>query len=111
MQLEVLVKSKIFSGLIGIRSYDLPACSITPQPSTLPRAPSQTIPYFYYAYSDNAFQFGFVGIATGYGLDDRGVGARVTVGSRIVTSPSRPDQIWDLPSLLSNGYRGLFPRG
>jgi hypothetical protein len=45
-----------------------------------------------------------VGIATGYGLDDRGVGVRVLVGSRIFSSPRRPD-------LLSNGYRGLFHRG
>jgi len=26
-------------------------------------------------------------------------------------SPPRPDQLWCSPSLLSNGYRGLFPRG
>jgi hypothetical protein len=32
-----------------------------------------------------------VGIATGYGLDDRGVGVRVPVGSRIFSSPRRPD--------------------
>jgi hypothetical protein len=28
--------------LIGIRSRDLPACSIVPQPTTLPRAPTGT---------------------------------------------------------------------
>jgi hypothetical protein len=33
------------------------------------------------------------GIATGYGLDDRGVGVRVPVGSRIVSSPNRPDRL------------------
>jgi hypothetical protein len=32
-----------------------------------------------------------VGIATSYGLDDRGVGVRVPVGSRIFTSLNRPD--------------------
>jgi uncharacterized membrane protein YdcZ (DUF606 family) len=31
------------------------------------------------------------GIVTSYGLDDRGVGVRVPVGSRIFTSPNRPD--------------------
>jgi hypothetical protein len=31
-----------------------------------------------------------VGIATGYGLDDRGVGVRVAVGSRIFSTSSRP---------------------
>jgi hypothetical protein len=30
---------------------------------------------------------GSVGIVTGYGMDVRGVGVRVPVGSRIVTSP------------------------
>jgi hypothetical protein len=49
-----------------------------------------------------------VGIATSYGLDDRGVGVRVPVGSRIFSSPRRPNQLWDSPNLLSNGYRGLF---
>jgi hypothetical protein len=51
------------------------------------------------------------GIATGYGLDDRGVGVRVTVVSRIFSSPHRPDGLWSPPNLLFNGYRGLFPRG
>jgi hypothetical protein len=31
-----------------------------------------------------------VGIATGYELDDRGVGVRVPVGSRIFSTSSRP---------------------
>jgi ABC-type lipoprotein release transport system permease subunit len=31
-----------------------------------------------------------VGIATGYGMDDRGVGVRVPVGSRIFFTSSRP---------------------
>jgi hypothetical protein len=34
-----------------------------------------------------------VGIASGYGLDDRGVGVRVPVGSRIFSSPSRPHRL------------------
>jgi hypothetical protein len=47
----------------------------------------------------------------GNGLDDRGVGVRVPVRSRIFISPSRRDRLWSLPSLLFNGYRGLFPPG
>jgi hypothetical protein len=52
-----------------------------------------------------------VGIATGYGLDDREVGVRVPVGSRILSSPRRPDQLWEPTRLLSNGYWWLFPWG
>jgi hypothetical protein len=37
------------------------------------------------------FSHSVVGIATGYGLDDRGVGVQVAVGSRIFSSPRRPD--------------------
>jgi hypothetical protein len=51
-----------------------------------------------------------VGIVTGYGLDDRGVGVWVPVKSRIFSSPHCPDRLWGPPN-LSNGYRGLFRRG
>jgi hypothetical protein len=46
-----------------------------------------------------------VDMATGYGLDDRGVGVRVPVGSRIFSSPRRPDRLWGPSSLLSNRYQ------
>jgi hypothetical protein len=50
------------------------------------------------------------GLASGYGLDDRGVGVRVPTRSRIFTSLYRPDRLWGSTSLLSNKYRGaLFP--
>jgi hypothetical protein len=52
-----------------------------------------------------------VGIATDYGLDDRGIGVRVSVGSRIFSSPQHPDRLWGPPNLLSNGYRWLFLPG
>jgi hypothetical protein len=34
-----------------------------------------------------------VGIATSYGLDDRGVGVRVPIGSGIFSYPNRPDRL------------------
>jgi hypothetical protein len=50
-----------------------------------------------------------VGIANGYGLDDRGVEVPVPEVSRNLTSPYRSNRLWGAPSLLSNGYRRLFP--
>jgi hypothetical protein len=52
-----------------------------------------------------------VSIPTGYGLNDRGVGVRVPLGSRIFSSPHRPDRLWGPPSLLSDWYRGSFSGG
>jgi hypothetical protein len=52
-----------------------------------------------------------VGIATDYGLDDRGVGVPVPEMSRIFFSSCRQDRLWAPSSLLSDGYRGHFPRG
>jgi hypothetical protein len=52
-----------------------------------------------------------VGIATGYGLDDRGVGVRVPVGSRIFSSQCRLDLLWGPPNLLSMPTEGSFPGG
>jgi hypothetical protein len=49
--------------------------------------------------------------AASYGLDDRGIGVPIPVGSRIFFSLRRPDQLWDPPNLLSNGYRVLLPWG
>jgi hypothetical protein len=50
-----------------------------------------------------------VGIATGYELDDRGVGDRVPVGPNIFSPVVETGSA--LPSLISNGYWGNFPRG
>jgi hypothetical protein len=47
-----------------------------------------------------------VGIATRYGMDDRRVGVRTPVRSRIFTYSWSPDQLWGATKLLSNGYRG-----
>jgi hypothetical protein len=67
--------------------------------------------YYFCIYYFSRSRDSSVGIATGYGLDDRGVGVRVAVGSWIFSSPRRPDRLKGPPNLLTNGYRGLFPRG
>jgi hypothetical protein len=54
-----------------------------------------------------------VGIATGYWLDDWGIGVQVPVGSRIFISPCRPDRFWGstqppiqwIPGALSPGVK------
>jgi hypothetical protein len=40
-------------------------------------------------------------------MDDRGVRVREPVGSRIFSSPRRPDRLWVPLDLLSNMYRGV----
>jgi hypothetical protein len=52
-----------------------------------------------------------VGIATDYGLADQGVGVRVRVGSRILTSSYCPGKLWGTHILLSNGYWGSLSLG
>jgi hypothetical protein len=46
-----------------------------------------------------------VGIATGYGIADRGVGVRVPAESRIFCSPWRPGRFWNPHSLFCSGRR------
>jgi hypothetical protein len=48
-------------------------------------------------------------IATSYGLEDRGFGVRVPVGSRIFSSPRRPDRLWVHPTSYKMGTWGSFP--
>jgi hypothetical protein len=53
-----------------------------------------------------------VGIALGYGLDDRGSRFQVSIlggGWEFFSSPPRPERLWDPPGLPSLGYKGLFP--
>jgi hypothetical protein len=50
-----------------------------------------------------------VGIATGYGLDNREVAVRVPVGSRIFTSLYRPDRFLSHPASYPMGTEDYFP--
>jgi hypothetical protein len=52
-----------------------------------------------------------VGIATGYGLDDRGVGVRVPVGSRISLLHVVQTGSEVHPTSYPMGTGGSFPRG
>jgi hypothetical protein len=61
-------------------------------------APYETLsPYLYYIYIHTHIhnsRDSAVGIANGYGLDDRGVGVRVPVGSRIFTFACNPYRLF-----------------
>jgi hypothetical protein len=39
------------------------------------------------------------------------VGVRSPAEVRFLSSPKHPDRLWGRPILISNGYRGLLPRG
>jgi hypothetical protein len=66
--------------------------------------------YYQVNFVHNKCQDSAVGIAAGYGLNGRGIGVRVPVGSRFVPFPRRPDWLWGSLSLQYNRYRMLFPR-
>jgi hypothetical protein len=61
----------------------------------------------YQLHYDSGSRDSSVGIATGYRLDDGGVGVQVLVEARIFSSPCRPGRFWGPPSLLTNGHRGV----
>jgi hypothetical protein len=83
-ELGKLKKSTSFVARTGDR-----ACSILPQPTTLRRA----LLCMEALKVARGWGLHVVDIATSYGLDDRGVGVRVPVGSRIFSSPNRPDRL------------------
>jgi hypothetical protein len=52
---------------------------------------SQQGKIFHFSSVQTRSRDSIVGIVTSYGLDDRGVGVQVPVGSRIFSSPDHPD--------------------
>jgi hypothetical protein len=91
-----------FSSVTASRCHDL----------LIPR-PLRFISHYQHltSYSLSKSRDSSVGIATGNGLDNLGVGVRVLIRPRFFSSPCPPDRIWRPPSLLSNGYRwALSPR-
>jgi hypothetical protein len=89
-----LLRNSVFKGLVGS------SCIVSWSPRL--RKPTVLTEILHnFPHPDNA-----VSIATGYGLDSRGVGVRVQVGARNFSSPCRPNLLWSPPS----GYRGPFPR-
>jgi hypothetical protein len=52
-----------------------------------------------------------VGIATGYRLNDRGIGVLFPIGARFFSSLRRPDWFWGTPNLLSNVVTGALSLG
>jgi hypothetical protein len=60
-------------------------------------------------FSDVRSRDSVVGLATGYGLDDRGVGVRVPVVVRIFSSPSRQTGSGVHPASYRMGTGGSFP--
>jgi hypothetical protein len=64
--------------------------------------------YFYLWAGDGVA----VSIVSDYGLDDKAIEVRSPAEEKeFFLYPLCPDRLWDPPSLLSNGYRGSFPRG
>jgi hypothetical protein len=69
---------------------------------------------YYHGYLHNCYCFdcelGYLGRLSD-GLWTERPGLIPVRDKTFLSSPQRPDRLWDLPSLLSNGYRGPFPRG
>jgi hypothetical protein len=108
VRLEGLSQLKKSNDLIGNGICDLPACSIVPQPSTLPLTPVKCVitiklnrPHFTVGSGDSSF-----GIATGYGLESRGFVARRGKKSLLPSAQSGPAPHLDF---YAPGVENSFP--
>jgi hypothetical protein len=66
--------------------------------------------YLYLIYLFFKSRDSSAGIALGYGLEEF-YGSIPGGGWEFLSSPPCPERFWGPPSLLSNGYQGLFPWG
>jgi hypothetical protein len=66
-----------------------------------PTVNAELVPKFHFAF--HISRDSSVGIASSYGLDDRGVGVRVPVGSRLFSSPRRPDGARPTYAIITGG--------
>jgi hypothetical protein len=67
--------------------------------------------FIHYMPSNLVSRDSSVDTAIGYGLDGRGVGVRVPVGSRIFSSPCRPYRLWGPPTSYPMGTEGSYLEG
>jgi hypothetical protein len=79
---------------------------------------SRTLPYSNFTYlirfshdNDPTTQHCRAGIATGHGLDDRGVGVRVLVGARHFHLHIIENRLWSTQPVIQWTRWGLSPRG
>jgi hypothetical protein len=109
----------IVTDVRGFFSFSKPCFGIVPQINWGTRqrsclrhyATSRKVPVRFPMRSlDFLIRGSVVSMTTDYRLGYRRVGVRVPLGSRIFSSTLRPNRLWGPPSLLYNGYRGLFPR-
>jgi hypothetical protein len=109
---------KIFSVLCGSALYKFYCICFSLQGLQRYRQPPYSEPHYsilsrvhFNTFVKRASRGSSVGMATGCGLDGRDFGFRLQVGSRILTSPKRPDRLGGPPGFLSNGRRGSLPGG
>jgi hypothetical protein len=89
---EICSTLPTYATKIAEYSEDTAAC--TAEESDFDSLHGKDILLFFYAiHTGPGSRDGVVCIATVYGLDDRGVGVRVSVGVRIFSSPRRPDRL------------------
>jgi hypothetical protein len=81
--------SEFLGDALNIRDNDCALVYCVPSKMAVSRWLHYGVKEFFWAFITHRV----VGIATGYGLDDREVGVRAPVESRIFSCPRRPDRL------------------